>query len=226
MLSSVGALTCVTGLLVHLGRRSLLYPLPLALSKNQNAYNKRRLNDFVGALQDYDLASFKHFQGVHVGRRALDNAASLLRCIRGMKKSNNGMALYNGNNHGPNDERIGGVDNTDEHLKTLNTNDDSNNNTASAADNTVADGSRNVPVVADGGGDATDGDNHAEGVGERSKGGEEGRARFVDGKGQEAKAETGAGRAETAVVGVGVGVGGGGGVEKDKQRSHLPPQKR
>lgn len=212
----------MTGVLDHLGRRSLLYPLPLALSKkNNNVYNKRRLNDFVGALQDYDLASFKHFQGVHVGRRALDNAASLLRCIRGMKKSNNGMALYKGNNHGPSDKRIGGVDNADNPVETLIKNDDNsnNNNMVTAADNTAAVGTRNVPAVGDGGGDATDGYNHAEDVGERSKGGEEGRARFVDATGQEAKAEPGAGRAETVV-------GGGGGVEKDQQRSQLPPQKR
>ncbi|CAM9963823.1 unnamed protein product, partial [Ectocarpus sp. 13 AM-2016] len=40
---------------------------------------KRRLKDFVGALQDYDECSFRHFREVHVGRRALDQAASKLR---------------------------------------------------------------------------------------------------------------------------------------------------
>ncbi|CAN0475982.1 unnamed protein product, partial [Ectocarpus sp. 12 AP-2014] len=40
---------------------------------------KRRLKDFVGALRDYDECSFRHFREVHVGRRALDQAASKLR---------------------------------------------------------------------------------------------------------------------------------------------------
>lgn len=38
----------------------------------------RRLRDFIGALQDYDEAAFKHFAAVHVGQRALHTAASTL----------------------------------------------------------------------------------------------------------------------------------------------------
>lgn len=37
----------------------------------------------MGALRDYDEASFRHFEGVHVGRRALDQAASRFRDSRG-----------------------------------------------------------------------------------------------------------------------------------------------
>lgn len=42
----------------------------------------RRLKDFVGALRDYDECSFRHYRGVHVGRRALDQAANQLRSIQ------------------------------------------------------------------------------------------------------------------------------------------------
>ncbi|CAM9192704.1 unnamed protein product, partial [Pylaiella littoralis] len=44
---------------------------------------KRRLKDFVGALEDYDECAFRHFQGVHVGRRALHEAVNQIRNIRG-----------------------------------------------------------------------------------------------------------------------------------------------
>ena len=41
----------------------------------------------MGALQDYDEASFRHFQGVYVGRRVLAGAASQLRSMRGDTKN-------------------------------------------------------------------------------------------------------------------------------------------
>lgn len=44
----------------------------------QNQPCARRLKDFVGALKDYDEAAFQHYQGVHVGKAALHNAAALL----------------------------------------------------------------------------------------------------------------------------------------------------
>ena len=33
----------------------------------------------MGALQDYDEASFRHFEGVHIGRKALTAAVKELR---------------------------------------------------------------------------------------------------------------------------------------------------
>eukprot|EP00752_Nemacystus_decipiens_P002040 g1955.t1 len=44
---------------------------------------KRRLKDYVGALRDYDETSYRHFEGVHVGRAALNQAADRLRALRG-----------------------------------------------------------------------------------------------------------------------------------------------
>lgn len=45
----------------------------------------RRLKDFVGALQDYDEASLRHFEGVHVGRSALTTASDILQTYRSMR---------------------------------------------------------------------------------------------------------------------------------------------
>lgn len=36
----------------------------------------------MGALRDYDECSFRHFEGVHVGRRVLNQAANRLRSLR------------------------------------------------------------------------------------------------------------------------------------------------
>lgn len=49
-------------------------------------FENRRLEDFVGALQDYDEASFKHFQGIHVGKRALHDAAVRIHGAGDVKK--------------------------------------------------------------------------------------------------------------------------------------------
>lgn len=38
----------------------------------------------MGALRDYDESSFRHFMGVHVGRKALNQAADRLRQQRGV----------------------------------------------------------------------------------------------------------------------------------------------
>lgn len=48
------------------------------VSLSDGTSQSRRLKDFVGALKDYDEATFKHFQGVHVGKTVLHNAAALL----------------------------------------------------------------------------------------------------------------------------------------------------
>ncbi|CAM9154920.1 unnamed protein product, partial [Sphacelaria rigidula] len=64
---------------------------------------KRRLKDFVGALKDYDEAAFQHFQGVHIGKAALHNAAAVLH---GSLKHTNHVSDTRtaGDNHGNDSE--------------------------------------------------------------------------------------------------------------------------
>jgi len=67
-------------------RRGILLPTNIEVAHarlDADPLPYRRMKDFVGALRDYDESSFKHFEGVHIGRRALDQAAGRLRDSRG-----------------------------------------------------------------------------------------------------------------------------------------------